>query len=283
VVDVYTSTHPFPKGARIKALRIVQVAMKTVPGRNNPVIGYGQGTGWDKGGRMVLGTVPVEDDGSAYFTMPAGVPVYFQAIDEEGLAVQVMRDITYAQPQQRLLCLGCHEPRVRSPASTPAIASLAFQRPPSAITPDVPESNPLTFPRLVQPILDKHCIACHQPGGEAPDLTRGDWRNGKRIVSRGSPALVGTEYWYQSYRNLENYVHCFKTHLSDPLETIPGGFGARVSPLYTLLKNGHEGVQLLEDEMHRLVLWIDCNCMFYSATTGLAEQAAGRVVWPAHE
>jgi hypothetical protein len=283
VVDVDNSTHPFPAGTKIKALRIVQVAMKTVPGRNNPVIGYGEGTGWDKGGRMVLGTVPVEDDGSAYFTMPAGVPVYFQAIDEDGLAVQVMRDITYAQPQERLLCLGCHEPRENSPAPISASTALAFRRPPSAITPDVPESNPLTFPRLVQPILDSHCVACHQPGGDWPDLTRGDWRGGKRMVSRGSPTLVGTEYWYQSYRNLEDYVHCFKTHLSDPLETVPGTFGARVSPLYMMLKRGHEDVQLSKDELHRLVLWMDCNCMFYSATTGLERQAAGEIVFPEHE
>lgn len=66
---------PFPDGVRIDRLRIVQLAYKSVVGRNIPVTGYGEDTGHDKGGRLVLGTVPVEDDGSAYFRMPAGVPV----------------------------------------------------------------------------------------------------------------------------------------------------------------------------------------------------------------
>ena len=315
VMNIYTATLPFPKGTKITALRIIQTAAKTVAGRNNPTVGYGNGYGWDKGGRMVLGTVPVEEDGSAYFTMPAGVPVYFQAVDDQGLAMQTMRTTAYAQPGERLMCLGCHELRGRTPSATTNVP-LALKRAPSTIAPDVPESNPLTFPRLVQPVLDKHCVSCHNPkeghtrasdrkdrycfefnnsSGRAaiepadckkPDLTAGDWRQGQRIQHGNDEKLdlVGTEYWFTSYKNLGRYVKGFWGHQGDgPPETRPGTYLARESALYQHLKRGHKDVRLSADEMHRLVLWMDCNSMFYCATTDLYKQAAGEVVLPEHE
>ena len=66
--------------------------------------------------RHVLGTVPVEPDGSAYFTVPAQKEIFFQALDETGLAVQSMRSGTYVHPGEALTCQGCHEPKHRPPA-----------------------------------------------------------------------------------------------------------------------------------------------------------------------
>jgi len=107
VVNVYNSRAAFAPGVTIKSLRIIQVLPKTTPLINEPRIGYGN----EKGARAVLGTVPVEADGSAYFELPVGKPVYFQVLDELGLAVQSMRSDTYVQAGERLLCRGCHEPR----------------------------------------------------------------------------------------------------------------------------------------------------------------------------
>jgi len=63
----------------------------------------------------VLGTVPVEADGSAYFRAPAGLPLNFQALDERGQAIQIMRSVTYLQPGETTGCVGCHESRTTAP------------------------------------------------------------------------------------------------------------------------------------------------------------------------
>jgi len=298
LTNVYRSYYPFPEGVRIDRLRIVQIAYKSVVGRNMPVTGYGEDTGHDKGGRMVLGTVPVEDDGSAYFRMPAGVPVYFQAIADDGLAIQTMRTVTYAQPGERLVCLGCHEPQQAAPSQFATAIPKAFQRPPSEFQPDVEGSHPVTFPRLVQPVLDKHCVACHdEHPDEAPSLARGTkWKQygtkyyddaNSKVVPSIPPerwAQEGHKYvWYDSYVNLYPYVRdaCFVRHgPQEGATTKPGTFGARVSKLYRLLADGHHDVRLSDEEMHRFALWIDTNCRFFGPTRHLMSQATGKKVMP---
>jgi len=298
LANVYRSYHPFPVGVEIDKLRIIQVAYKTVVGRNIPVTGYGEDTGHDKGGRMVLGTVPVEDDGSAYFRMPAGVPVYFQAIADDGLAIQTMRTVTYAQPGERLLCLGCHEPQQAAPAHLTASIPKAFRRPPSDLQPNVEGSYPVTFPRLVQSVLDKHCVACHaEHPDEAPSLARGTkWKQygtsyyddaGSKVVTSIPPerwAEDGHKYvWFDSYVNLYPYVRdaCFLRHgPQEGAQTKPGTFGARTSRLYQLLEDGHHDVGLSNEEMHRFALWIDTNCRFFGPTQRLLPQAMGEKVLP---
>ncbi len=158
--DVYANYPNLPRGS-IKRLRIVQVLPKSTPGIDNPPIGRPRGAP----GKQVLGTVPVEPDGSAYFRVPAGIEVAFQMLDERGMAVQVMRSGTYVQPGEQATCVGCHEKRTTAPLRQPP---QALSRPPSQITPGPDGSKPFSYPLLVQPILDKHCVSCHsgaKPGG----------------------------------------------------------------------------------------------------------------------
>ena len=95
----------------VKRLRIVQVLPKTTPHANTPRVGLANASP----GKQVLGTVPVEPDGSAYFRAPAGIPLAFQALDERGMAVQTMRSLTYLQPGEQAGCVGCHEQRTHGP------------------------------------------------------------------------------------------------------------------------------------------------------------------------
>ncbi|MHB8898197.1 MAG: HzsA-related protein, partial [Thermoguttaceae bacterium] len=142
----------------VKALRIIQVLPKTTPHANTPRVGLANASP----GKQVLGTVPVEADGSAYFRAPAGIPLAFQALDEQGMAIQTMRSLTYLQPGEESSCVGCHEHRTAAPAVPEA--ALAAMREPSSILPGPDGSRPLSYPILVQPILEKHCVSCH--GGE---------------------------------------------------------------------------------------------------------------------
>jgi hypothetical protein len=272
VINVYNSTLPMPEGAKIMRLRIWEIHPKTTPIKDRPRTRFGDNSGQ----RSLLGSVPVEDDGSSFFTMPANIPVFFQAIDEDGCAVQTMRSDTYIHPGERRLCLGCHEPRTRAPSVRPSFAK-AFQREPSGIEPDADGTYPFNYARLVQPVLDEHCVSCHLKGkGKAPDLTAGDWRR--------DPAR-----FYQSahnlYPHLARSINSFNQHLGQSDRSVPGEFGARASKLYHMLtdQRGHKGLKIPEEDLHRLVVWMDSSASMWGYDRDLDKQAAGEIVTPARQ
>jgi hypothetical protein len=274
LANVYDSLYPFPAGTKIRALRIVHVLPKSTPLHHQPQIGYGSETS----GRAVLGTVPVEEDGSACFYLPACQSVYFQALDQRGCAVQSMRSTTYVHDGEQLTCLGCHEHKGRSPTQALAGLPRAFGREPSEIQPEAEGSNPVSFPRLVQPVLEQHCVKCHgKEDNKPPDLRIGDWQ-------------ADGFSWYQSYRNLRLYAFHYgaprderRRHQYDrwqPARTVPGKFGALASKLLPLLEQGHYDVRLSPAELRRIVVWLDANSDFFGAYEDIPAQARGERVRP---
>jgi len=201
----------------------------------------------------VLGTVPVEEDGSAHFVVPAYRELFFQAIDERGMAINSMRSATHARNGEKLVCQGCHEHKSHA-SKTPAVVPIALRRAPSKPTPDVDGSNPFSYPRLVQPVLDRNCASCHEQNKDkkAPSLAK------EPIANK----------FYASYNNLVKFGF---TAYGDGYRTIPGKFGARASKLIEMLENGHHDVKLSNEDFHRLTLWQDCMSMFY----GVFEQEPG--------
>ena len=232
VLDVYRGLESIPRGT-IGELRIVGVPAKNHPVMNAPVMGVTQ----DDPGKFVMGTVPVESDGSAHFRVPSGVSFFLQVLDEEGMAVQTMRSVTYLQPGQQYTCVGCHEPRSTAPTN---VTPLAACREPSKITPGVEGSWPLDFEVMVQPVMEKHCVTCHRPGGEDPtfDLTAG--HSHQSLIHYGEPSLFT--------RIMTRYRQGRST---------PGECVARTSPLVELLQATHYDVQLTDDDWRRLFTWLD--------------------------
>jgi cytochrome c553 len=263
VLNVYDSELPLPPGVRIKELRVVNLFPKDNPFQDDPNIGHAA----QSLARGVLGTAPVEADGSVYFEMPAGAPVYFQLLDEQGLAVQTMRTDTYAHPGERLMCAGCHESKHTQNAGRRL--PLALRRAPVKLKPEAPGSYPLTFARLVQPVLEARCVACHDQEKQAPGL-RGD-RFGKFGWSEAFESLRPFA-WGRSGGN--------GTAALEPQFSVPGREGARASKLYALLAAGHHDVKLSAPEWRRITLWLDCNSNFYGAYTGPERQARGEIVRP---
>ncbi|MCF7958827.1 MAG: hypothetical protein K9M57_10300, partial [Phycisphaerae bacterium] len=262
LIDVYNSLKPYPEGVAIKALRIVQLLPKTTPLANQPRVGFGD----QKSARAILGTVPVEADGSAYFKLPVNIPVYFQAIDGDGLAVQSMRSATYVHPGEKLVCNGCHEKRHGAPL-IPDHYPTAMKRQPSEITPEVAGARPFSYPLLVQPVLNRKCVPCHQKQKKAPDLRMGD-------------LAKNPNHFYTSYRSLRPHAFFFDNAVYTTPRTIPGQFGARASKLYQMLSKGHHDVTLSKDEMHRITLWLDSNSDFFGSYENIDAQAKGEVVAP---
>ena len=270
VVNVTNSRYPFPAGTVIKALRVWQVLPKVSPIVNSPRIGLGD----QKGGRQCLGTVPVEADGSAFFEVPVNIPILFHAVDEKGVAVQGMRSVTYTAPGETLMCNGCHEQRVGvNPQRRTSAAPLAMRRAPSVILPEVAGSNPFSYPRLVQPVLDAKCVDCHgeKREGKAPDLRKGNY-------------LADKDLFFTSIRSLAKHVHHYGAFVEwnafTPPYTEPGKFGAYASPLYAMLVKGHHGVRLTDGEMRRLVLFMESNASFLGHDHAARAQADGWIVYP---
>jgi hypothetical protein len=256
VMNVYEGYKGWPAGTRIEALRIYQVLPMPVPSGGPP---HETGLRVAEAGdsvvpaRWVLGTVPVEKDGSAHFKVPAYRELFFQALDASGQAVQSMRSATYLRDGEFLTCVGCHEPKSRT-AQMPGVVPLALQRPPSVPRPDVDGSNPFSYPRLVQPVLDRKCADCHAKDAPKLPLGKGPVQN----------------RWYASYNTLVKYGF---TRYGDGYRTTPGKFGAKASKLLELLDKGHYGVKLTEEEHHRIALWLDSASMFY----GVYEKEGGEI------
>jgi hypothetical protein len=233
--DVYRGLTGIPRGT-VKRLRIVAVPPKVQPHMNTPNLGVSA----EDPGKYVLGTVPVEADGSAYFRAPSGIPIFFQALDSDGLAVQTMRSLTYVQPKQTLSCIGCHEHRDLAPPISKA--PLAGLREPSKLAPGPAGSWPLRFDELVQPVLEQHCVRCHKPGSESPKAANIDL----------TPA--------KAYHTLLTFGgEDLKKKAFERDRSIPGDCTAAKSKLWAILTQdkGHEGVRLDPESRERLATWMD--------------------------
>jgi hypothetical protein len=278
--DVYQGLGDAPPGT-IQSLRIVQVFPKTTWLANQPRMGVAG----EENGRAILGTVPVEADGSAYFEVPAGKPILFQALDKQGMAYQTMRSLTFVQPGERTSCVGCHDRRTSPPPSR-SHSPQALRRGPSAIEPGELGGRPFGFAEVVQPVLDKHCTRCH--GGKQTEAGLDLTGKPDRGFTRSYISLCGTPDAWKP-RNFD--LQAAKTHLvprfaqRNQIQVTPpgGGYGARGSRLMKLLAEGHENVELTPAEVRRLAAWIDMNAIFYGVydTEGQARQLAGeRVAMP---
>ncbi|MDY0169233.1 MAG: hypothetical protein RBS80_22005 [Thermoguttaceae bacterium] len=218
--------------------------------------------------KRVLGTVPVEEDGSAYFEVPAGRPVVFVALDKDDLSVKRMHSFTSVMPGEVTGCVGCHEPRTATPdLGTPADLK-ALRRLPTPIEPFEGFPDVLDFTRDIQPILDRHCVECHD--------------HGKR---EGGVVLAGDlgPTWSHSYFSLLAHLQ-----VADGRNGLgnyaPRTIGSSASPLLAKLGGGHYDVAVTAEEWRTVWLWIESGAPFagsYAALRNEADQqVAGRVGWP---
>ena len=218
---------------------------------------------WDV--KQVLGTVPVHEDGSAYFEVPANTPLFIQPLDAEGKALQIMRSWFTALPGETLSCIGCHESQSMSP---PTGRSLATSTSPSSITPWHGPARGFSFEREIQPVLDHRCVGCHDGREHALDLrsrsARGETdapkQKGKRSpvrVTRGKDEVLPTDY-SPSYMALQAFVRRPGKEPDYHMQ-IPAEWGADTSELVQRLRKGHHNVGLAEEEWGKLFTWIDYN------------------------
>jgi hypothetical protein len=250
VQDIYQGLNGAPRGS-IHRLRIVGVPPKVQPQMNRPMLGVSA----EDPGKFVLGTVPVEPDGSAYFEIPSGIPVLFQALNQDGLMVQTMRSLSYVQPGQTLACIGCHDHRDTSPPVSQV--PLAAARGPSLLEPGPEGSWPLRFDQLIQPVLDQHCVQCHRPDNEdrsaaALDLTAAN--SYTSLLEFGDGDL--RKLVFERDRSLVGETPSLRSRL----------FQVLTSP------EGHHDVVLCPEEFHRLTTWVDTYAQVLGSYSDQQEQ-----------
>ncbi len=278
VHNVYESTEKIPAGA-IKSLRVVEIQEQTVefpPSRGKVILDLP---------KKILGTVPVESDGSVAFRAPACKMLGLQLLDENGMAVMGMRSLIYLQPGETTSCVGCHESRTHVPgtqANSAAAYSSGKPIPASSragvrtLTPPVGPhyEGGLSFTRTVQPVLDRYCIQCHglQTSGEKSAdvinllgtmkdavLPYPDWPGQNQIrISAAYESLV-------SRPGLVSVPQCnYENDRSTPYD-----YYAHAGRLAKMLRAGHPDehgrarVQLDAESLDRIVQWLDLNAIFY--------------------
>jgi len=263
VSDVYQGLPGVRRGA-VKYLRVLETHSKTV--RTRPQrCDVGVNSGWDI--RGVLGTVPVEEDGSARFLAPPYKQLFFEALDEDYLEIRRMRNFMNVMPGEKVSCVGCHEPPGTAPMQALPGTLMAMKHPPSPITPPPWGTGGLGFEEVVQPVLDRHCVRCHDGTGAKGKAF--NLRSGKMVS-----APVGYDRDHaphaqhlvsEAFLNLLKFVSYIRVggYQGEKLPLAPNATGSRQSVLMKHLQKGHNNVELALAEWRALAAWIDCNAPYY--------------------
>ena len=234
-----------PRGT-VKSLRVVE------PHYAYPRMGghleIGIDGPWDV--KRIHGTVPVSEEGTAAFVAPANTPLFLQPLDADGGALQLMRSWFTAMPGEAMSCVGCHEPPGTASPNRPLLASRA----PDLINPWLGPVRGFSFRRDVQPVLDRHCVTCHDGTEARPSLL-----SEEEIARRGGEGRnPGFRKFTSSYIGLHPYVRRpgpeSDHHLLNPLE-----YHFNTSELVQMIRKGHHGVKPGSEDWQRLITWIDLN------------------------
>ena len=257
VQNVYEGTHMNGvKRGDVKQLRVVEVPDKEGLSSRwwNCLGSQSPGVNWsDFNTKRILGTVPVAEDGSAYFAVPCDRFVYFQLLDKDGMMIQSMRGGTSIHSGETLGCVGCHESRLKAtiPADRTAIAR-SMRGKPKQLEPWYGPTRRFSYVQEIQPVFDKQCIKCHDFGK----------KGSKKVILSGDRTLAFNysyaELWYKGY------VGAIGAGPAGHLP--PYSWGSHPSKLIALLRKGHNKVKLSSEDMNRLVTWVDINGPYYPTT-----------------
>jgi hypothetical protein len=222
------------------------------------------GISWNLGAydphrKKIYGIAKVHEDGSAYFTVPAKENIFFQALDEDFMALQEMASFINMMPGENRSCIGCHETRHRVPG-TASGPSMALNHPAQELAPQPGDSGPrmVDFTADVQPILDKHCVSCHDGRNPNDRLNLVNIPSGKYSISYDSLAYSGLI----RYRG---------GGVAGVQSVPPLTHGSRASKLPIMLMEGHAEVKISREEMIKFVTWIDANVPYYGTYRGKRE------------
>jgi len=212
----------------------------------------------------VCGTVPVEPDGSAYMELPALRSFFFVALDENDNSVKRMHSFLTVTPNETTSCVGCHEPRTQTPSNPGRGSLMALGRPPSKLEPleGIPEV--FDYPRDIQPILDRHCLECHDY----------DRRDGGVILSGDRGPIFSHSYYTLT---AQQYVSDGRDRITTNLP--PRTVGTSASPLMKLIDGSHYQARLSPHEQDMIRYWIESAAAYPGTYAALGTGMIGGFPW----
>ncbi len=226
-----------------------------------------------EGVKRILGTVPIEADGSVMFHAPPGTALHFQLLDERYRAMQTMRSFTGVMPGERRGCTGCHESHSRVPEYQGSTLAQAQQ--PRDITPPPWGDESVSYPRFVRPVLDQYCLKCHQGDGEGSKVLDLTARPGFLSFDENYMLFTGNPSWgapYQKPANpppgfgIANMIMVEGYHTLDPAAyrtPQPMTYLSYNSHLIELAASGqHYDVRVDPESLQRLIAWVDTMCPY---------------------
>jgi len=267
--DVYEGVPDLPRGW-VKRLRVLQIDAKTSSTwtRDGRFSGPCTSSLQDDGVKRILGTVPVEPDGSVSFKVPAGRALHFQLLDEHGRALQTMRSFTGVMPGERRGCVGCHE---MHSVATPNRSGAALRRVPSDLVPPPWGPRSISYERMVQPVLDRYCGTCHQGQGEGRKKLDLTLRPGNAwFFKEPYLTLVGSGWMHTNTMGnkpgIAGAILCENFGLNDPNSYVtfrPMRHLSCTSKLIDIAMSGkHHGVKVDPVSLQQLIGWVDSNCPY---------------------
>jgi hypothetical protein len=194
----------------------------------------------------IVGEVPVHEDGSAFMELPALQSLFFVALDQEERPVKRMHSFLVLQPGETTSCVGCHEQRTNTPRPVPADLE-AVRYPPQRPQAIAGMPRVFDFPRDIQPILDKHCVACHQP----------ERREGLVDLTGDRTARYSIAYWTMQTRDLIS-----DGRNRDQSNYEPYYIGSAASRLMDFVDGSHYDAKLSPEEITKIRLWIETSACY---------------------
>lgn len=253
VVNVYEGTHMqgIEKGVA-KWLRVIESPEKrswthggwSGQGEQAPALNWHSFEN-----KQILGEVPIEEDGSVNFMVPAGKHVYFQLLDKDKKMIQSMRSGVSLMPGEVNGCVGCHEDRISILMPTPKRPIALTKKPVELEKFMGMEPFKFSFMEHVQPIMDRRCVKCH-------DFDKKDRQ--KVVLAKDM-----NQFFNAAYINL--YVNKVVGLIGGGPADIqqPYSWGSHNSRLSQIIEGDHHGVKLTQKEKEWLYAWMDLNGVYY--------------------
>ncbi len=296
--DVHVGLEPHVKRGEVTALRVVEEMAKPVQispelrafGFQFPVVSSGA----TYAPKRVWGEAAVAPDGSACFRVPAGKALYFMALDKHGRAVQRMRSFTHFMPGESQSCMGCHEDRGSSPVLN--VLPKAFRQQPQELVPPEWGRSGFSYAHVVQPILDRHCVTCHNAdlteggldlSGDLTDFFNVSYETLARMNTPAEDCMLGGAAQAAFQNPCTKWISTYNGSESNIPEITPGYWGSPASRLADVVLEGHpdrtgaKRVELSDTEKRRIFAWIDLNVPYYGSSDSNHRDRRGcRRMWP---
>jgi mono/diheme cytochrome c family protein len=225
---------------------------------------------------LVFGEVPVEEDGSASFYVPANVSVYFQLLDADKREIKRMRSFISFQPGESRGCVGCHETRAEAPVNSQMTRAMS-RRPSTATAPPWGSERCINYLVDVQPVFDRHCVSCHSGLKPAAGL---DFSGGLMPPAPMARPLSHKQAWpFMERFNFDGLNRSYRTIIENGLVVYSNKhdwatavaqtrqFGSSQSKLIEAILSGpcssHITIKPGDEDWYRLVTWIDANAQYH--------------------